>query len=172
MRIQRTFARALQPARRGMNLLLALSSWVRRDAACILDGDQLSDLFARVRRRPLGSLDEHLSAGNRSVALLLDHAHGGAADALRLVQRRHAEHFDAGAVVIGVENLPRDDGAALDSWRRMARAPVFGVDLRKAVDVLLLDEALIATRAAATLRPRVRSENKVMQMDASRYTWP
>ena len=137
-----------------MKLCRAWSAWLRREPACVIDGEQVAKLPVRLRRRPLASLGERLHAGKRGVVLLLDHAHTGAADVLHSMQQRHGDQFAAGAVVIGVENLPSDDGAALDAYRRMAHAPVFGVDLRRACDVLLLDEALVATRVTARLLGR------------------
>ena len=132
----------------------ALRDWLarrrRRGAACVLDGE----LPVCVRRRPVEWLAERLQAGRRGAVLLLDHAHAGAAEMLRTLQLRHAEHFAAGSVVVGVENLPGDGDAALESYRRMAWVPVFGVDLRRPSDMLLLDEALVAARVAATLRAR------------------
>lgn len=135
-----------------MKLRFALPAWPRRGAACIIDGDEIAALTVRARRRPVNRLGERLQAGNRGVLLLLDHAHPGAAEALRAAQQLHAEQFDAGAVVIGVENLRPDDDEALTSYRRVARAPVFSVNLRNVHDLLLLDEVLVATRVAGTLR--------------------
>lgn len=128
------------------------AGWPRRAAACVIDGDELAQLPLQVRRWPMSSLGERLRAGNRSVLLLLDHSHGNAAEALRLAQERHVEHFDVGAVVVGVENLPHDDDEIMDSYRRAAQAPVFRVDLRSVRDLLRLDEVLVTTRVAATLR--------------------
>jgi len=124
----------------------------RRDAACIVDGDELALLPTRVQRRALDSLAERLHAGNRSVLLLLDHAHADAVDILRAAQKCYAEQFKAGAVVIGVENIPRDGGNALATYSRVANAPVLAVDLRNVNDLLRLDETLVATRVAGTLR--------------------
>ena len=123
-----------------------------REAACIVDGDELAQLPTVVQRRALDSLAERLHAGNRSVLLLLDHAHAGAVDMLHTAQRCYAEQFKAGAVVIGIENIPRVDVDALAHYRRVAQAPVMVVDLRNADDVLRADLTLVATRVAGTLR--------------------
>jgi hypothetical protein len=123
-----------------------------REAACIVDGDELAQLPTVVQRRALDSLAERLQAGNRSVLLLLDHAHAGAVDMLHKAQRCYAEQFKAGAVVIGIENIPRVDVDALAHYRRVAQAPVMVVDLRNADDVLRADLTLVATRVAGTLR--------------------
>src|SRR5207244_2985140 len=106
-----------------------------RDAACIVDGDELALLPVRVQRHALDSLAERLHAGNRSVLLLLNHAHAEAVDTLRAAQKRYAEQFKAGAVVIGVENIPRDSTDALATYGHVAQAPVLGVDLRNVNDL-------------------------------------
>lgn len=137
-----------------MNLGVVWPSWRRRAAACVVDGEQLARACVRVRRRPLDWLFSRLPRQGRGAVVLLDHAHAGAADVLETLQHRCAEHFDAGAIVIGVENLPPDDDTALSAYRRATRVPVFGVDLRLPCDLLLLDEALVAARAAASLGRR------------------
>lgn len=135
-----------------MRLRFAFPAWLRREAACIVDGDDIAELTLHARRRPVSRLGDRLRAGNRSVLLLLDHLHPEAADALSAAQQHHAEQFEAGAVVVGVENLPTDDDAALSAYRRVARAPVFSVNLHDVYDLLHLDEVLVNTRVAGTLR--------------------
>lgn len=124
----------------------------RGDAACIVDGDELALLPAQVHRHRLDTLAERLHAGNRGVLLLLNHAHADSVDILHTAQRCYAEQFKVGAVVIGVENIPRDDADALASYRRVAHAPVMDIDLRNLDDLLRVSHTLVATRVAGTLR--------------------
>lgn len=123
----------------------------RRPAAWIVEGGQLAEAPPCVPRRPLEWLLEQPQPSPGGAVVLIDHAHGQAAETLRRLQSECRAHFDAGAIVIGVENLPREHAAELASYRAIVRAPVFGVDLHQRCDHLLLAEALAASRAAARL---------------------
>lgn len=119
-----------------------------RDPACVLDGPGLH------HKRPVAHLGDTTCTDLGGMVLLLDHRHPGAMETLQALQTKHRPRFDAGAIVVGIENLP--DGAAdvLVAYRRAARVPVFAVDAGRPADRLLLQEALIATRIAAALTAR------------------
>lgn len=125
-----------------------LRHWVRlrrKPQAYVLDGPALQ------RRRPTERLRDAEGAPLGGMVLMLDHARAGALEALRSVRSAHAERFEAGAVVVGIENLPAEAGAALMFYRRAAGVPAFAVDLARQGDRLLLQEAVAATRVAAAL---------------------
>jgi len=122
-------------------------TWLRPQAACLLDGG-----MALAHRKPLVHLAEASQATRGGVVLLLNHRHPDAMATLLRLCASHPESFEAGAVVIGIENLQAaQQQNALASYRRVAPAPVFAVDLHRVADRLLLREALVATRVAAAL---------------------
>jgi len=121
--------------------------WMTRlhpEPACVLDG------HAMVQRKRVAHLAEATKGWRSAVVLLLDHQHPDAMKTLDQLRASNRESFEAGAIVVGVENLQAAQQAqALASYRRVAQAPVFAVDLQRAADRLLLQEALVATRVAA-----------------------
>lgn len=132
----------------------SLSRWGRRlrlwgglrrePAAYVLDGPAL-------RRRPIERLRDAEGAALGGMVLMLDHADAGALEALRAARCAHAERFETGAVVVGIENLPGEAATAMVFYRRAAGVPVFAVDLARPGDRMLLQEAVAATRLAAAL---------------------
>lgn len=110
------------------------------------------DALAPDHRQPVAGLAHATMSSPDGVALLLDHQHPDAMKTLGTLRATHAESFEAGAIVVGIENLPAAQQAdLLASYRRVAQTPVFAVDRHRAGDRLLLRDALVATRVAAAL---------------------
>lgn len=121
--------------------------WMTRrhpDPACVLDGLTLHHKW------PVADLGE-AARSDCGAVLLVDHGNPDAMETLLTVRTTHRHLFDAGSIVVGIENLPSEQADALVCYRRAAQVPVFAVDLARRGDRLLLQEALIATRVAAAL---------------------
>lgn len=123
--------------------------WLTRlngEPACVLSGMALDHL------QPVTRLAQAAMSSPDGVALLLDHEHSDAMKTLGTLRAAHGESFEAGAVVVGIENLPAAlQSDLLASYRRVARTPVFAVDRHRAGDRLLLRDALIVARVLAAL---------------------
>lgn len=116
------------------------------EPVCVLGGMALDHL------QPVARLAQAAMSSPYGVALLLDHDHPDAMKTLGTLRPTHGESFEAGPIVVGIENLPAAQQAdLLASYRRVAGTPAFAVDRHRAGDRLLLRDALIATRIAAAL---------------------